>query len=56
MTGSAVPVLNVWTKKKISIKGEGFGERGYNCQPWPEGGGGFSCFQYFLTGVHGLTC
>ena len=28
MTGSAGPVLNVWPQKKISIKGEGFGERG----------------------------
>ena len=28
MTGSAVPVLDVWTKKKISIEGEGSGERG----------------------------
>ena len=28
MTGSAVPVLDVWTQKKISIKGEGSGERG----------------------------
>ena len=28
MTGSAVPVLNVWRQKKISIKGEGSGERG----------------------------
>ena len=28
MTGSAVPVLDVWRQKKISIKGEGSGERG----------------------------
>ena len=28
MTGSAVPVLNVWRQKKISIRGEGSGERG----------------------------
>ena len=41
MTGSAVPVLNVWTKKKISIKGEGFGERGYNYRPRWKGVGGF---------------
>ena len=56
MTGSAVPVLNVWTKKKYLFKGEGFGERGYPDRPGLKGGGGFSCFQYFLTGVHLLTC
>ena len=33
MTGSAVPVLNVWTQKKISIKGEGSGERGTQIGP-----------------------
>ena len=33
MTGSAVPVLDVWTQKKISIKGEGSGERGIIASP-----------------------
>ena len=44
MTGSAVPVLDVWTKKKICerkkvyVRGEGFGERGYqNPTPTPRG-------------------
>ena len=37
MTGSAVPVLNVWRQKKISIKGEGFGERGTIIGPGPGG-------------------
>ena len=37
MTGSAVPVLNVWRQKKISIKGEGSGERGAIASPESRG-------------------
>ena len=37
MTGSAVPVLDVWTQKKISIKGEGSGERGAIASPESRG-------------------
>ena len=37
MTGSAVPVLDVWTQKKIFIKGEGSGERGTQIRPGPRG-------------------
>ena len=37
MTGSAVPVLDVWRQKKIFIKGEGTGERGTQIGPGPGG-------------------
>ena len=33
MTGSAVPVLDVWTQKKIFMKGEGSRERGIIASP-----------------------
>ena len=56
MTGSAVPVLDVWTQKSIE-EGEGFGER---CTQIPSGskGGGFFVISALLnrcSPVNGLT-
>ena len=45
MTGSAVPVLDVCSEKKIFIKGEGFGERGSQVHPGRRGSADFQVYK-----------